>query len=54
MSGLTFHHHGLAVKKEEQALNMLRFLGYTPGEKILDPLQNVYVRLLHVVCSSNG
>jgi methylmalonyl-CoA/ethylmalonyl-CoA epimerase len=45
MSGLKFHHHGLAVKKDAQALDMLHFLGYAPGEKIFDPLQNVYVRL---------
>ena len=47
--GLTFHHHGLAVKKDDQALSMLRFLGYNIGEKLFDPLQNVYVRLCESV-----
>lgn len=42
---LTFHHFGLAVKQDKEALIMLEALGYMPGERIHDPLQNVYVRL---------
>ncbi|MDD9899954.1 MAG: VOC family protein [Alphaproteobacteria bacterium] len=45
LPGLTFHHLGLAVKKEDDALTMLRLQGYATGEKIFDPLQNVHVRL---------
>lgn len=45
MKPLSFHHHGLAVKKDEKALTMLGLLGYTIGENIYDPLQNVHVRL---------
>ncbi len=45
MSGLVFHHHGLAVRKDETALAMLRCLGYAIGESVFDPEQNVYVRL---------
>ena len=45
MRDLVFHHHGLALKRDDQALTMLRLLGYNPGEKIFDPEQNVYVRL---------
>jgi hypothetical protein len=42
---LTFNHFGLAVKQDKEALMMLEALGYTSGERIHDPLQNVYVRL---------
>jgi methylmalonyl-CoA/ethylmalonyl-CoA epimerase len=45
LEGLTFHHLGLAVKDDGQALTMLGALGYAAGERVLDPLQNVYVRL---------
>ncbi|MCI5060507.1 MAG: VOC family protein [Alphaproteobacteria bacterium] len=43
--GLTFHHIGLAVKKEEDALLFLGGLGYETGEKIYDPEQKVNLRL---------
>lgn len=45
LHGLDFHHLGLAVKNDRDALVMLEALGYSPGEKIYDPLQNVHVRL---------
>lgn len=43
--GLRFHHHGLAVVDDTTALTFLRLLGYTPGERVHDPIQNVTVRL---------
>ncbi|MCK4946274.1 MAG: VOC family protein [Alphaproteobacteria bacterium] len=42
---LKFHHLGLALRKDKDALIMLESLGYEIGEKILDPMQNVHVRL---------
>lgn len=45
LSGLTFHHHGLAVKNDADALAMLRALGYAIPERLFEPAQNVYVRL---------
>lgn len=45
LSGLRFNHLGLALANERDALVMLENLGYTIGEKIFDPLQNVSVRL---------
>lgn len=41
-----FHHIGLALKKEDQALAFLKALGYTAGEKLYDPAQDVNLRLL--------
>ena len=45
LQGLTFHHLGLAVRDDGPALTTLGALGYTPGERVFDPLQNVHVRL---------
>ena len=45
LAGLTFHHLGLALRKEDEALNFLDHLGYALGEKIYDAEQNVYARL---------
>jgi methylmalonyl-CoA/ethylmalonyl-CoA epimerase len=45
LAGLAFHHMGLAVRDDAAALTTLGALGYAPGERVLDPLQNVYVRL---------
>src|SRR4051812_16609387 len=42
---LTFHHFGLALRSKEKASLFLQGLGYTIGEFMLDPLQNVYVNL---------
>jgi methylmalonyl-CoA/ethylmalonyl-CoA epimerase len=40
-----FHHLGLALRNDTEALVYLSHLGYTAGEKLYDPQQNVYVRL---------
>lgn len=47
---LTFHHLGLAVKDDGPALSFYGALGYEIGERVHDPLQNVYVRL----CTAAG
>ena len=39
--GLIFHHFGLAVSDIDQALPFMKGLGYSPGELIYDPQQNV-------------
>ncbi len=39
--GLHFHHFGLAVRDAESACVVLRGLGYSCGEQIVDPLQKV-------------
>lgn len=44
-AALKFHHLGLAVKDDGPALVYLGALGYRLGERIFDPIQNVYVRL---------
>lgn len=46
LADLKFHHYGLALSKEDEALKLLQAMGFSAGEKIFDPLQNVYVRLL--------
>lgn len=43
--GLTFHHHGLALRRDADALLFLEGLGYQPGELVYDPLQDVRLRL---------
>lgn len=50
LSGLTFHHIGLAVRNDKEALVMLGALGYTPQDRVYDPNQNVYARL----CTAPG
>ncbi|MEZ0262658.1 MAG: VOC family protein [Alphaproteobacteria bacterium] len=50
LTGLKFHHLGLAVRNDKEALTMLDALGYTPHERVFDPHQNVYVRL----CTAEG
>jgi hypothetical protein len=45
IAGLTFHHHGLAVKKDEQALIFLATLGYAAGDLVHDKVQDVRLRL---------
>lgn len=42
---MEFHHHGLAVSKEESALRFLEVMGYQAGQKVYDPAQKVYLRL---------
>ncbi len=48
--GLTFHHMGLALKKEDEALKFLAGMGYTAGEKRYDDKQKVFLRM----CSAVG
>lgn len=48
--GLTFHHMGLALKKEDEALKFLAGLGYDEGEQVYDPEQKVNLRL----CTRHG
>lgn len=43
--GLIFHHMGLALKKEDEALKFLGGLGYEADEKCYDPEQKVYLRM---------
>ncbi|MDB4470721.1 VOC family protein [Deltaproteobacteria bacterium] len=43
--GLRFHHLGLAIKQEGQAVTFLKGMGYEIGAKIYDPEQNVNLRL---------
>ena len=38
---LTFHHLGLAVKKQDRSLQVLQGFGYKIGNTVLDGLQNV-------------
>ena len=45
LKNLNFHHMGLAVKNDREALLMLEALGYKIGERIHDLQQNVDVRL---------
>ncbi|MCB9664486.1 MAG: VOC family protein [Alphaproteobacteria bacterium] len=43
---LTFHHQGLALKRGDKgALTFLSALGYTHGDEVYDPLQDVRVRM---------
>jgi methylmalonyl-CoA/ethylmalonyl-CoA epimerase len=48
--GLTFHHMGLALKKEDEALTFLKGLGYDEGARVYDPEQKVNLRL----CTAEG
>ena len=43
--GLNFHHLGLAVKQVENAVRMLKGLGYKIGPSVRDDLQNVNLAL---------
>jgi hypothetical protein len=45
IAGLAFHHHGLAVRSDEQALIFLAALGYVAGPLVHDPVQDVRLRL---------
>lgn len=46
LADLKFHHYGLALAKEDDALKLLKAMGFSAGDKVFDPLQNVHVRLL--------
>lgn len=43
--GLTFHHLGLAVRDPAMAKTFALGLGYTVSDAVLDPLQNVHLRM---------
>jgi methylmalonyl-CoA/ethylmalonyl-CoA epimerase len=43
--GLSFHHLGLASRREQDSVKFLEGLGYAIGKRIKDPLQNVWLRL---------
>lgn len=43
--GLKFHHLGLAVTDDSQAIRFLKGMGYDTGEKVYDPEQNVHLRM---------
>ena len=45
IAGLTFNHHGLAVRNDGAACNFLTVLGYAIGPLVVDPVQNVRLRL---------
>jgi methylmalonyl-CoA/ethylmalonyl-CoA epimerase len=42
---LQFHHHGLALRDDAMAVSFLEAVGYSSGERIYDPLQDVELRL---------
>lgn len=48
--GLKFHHMGLALKKEDEALKFLSGLGYDEGTRVYDPEQKVNLR----ICTATG
>jgi catechol 2,3-dioxygenase-like lactoylglutathione lyase family enzyme len=43
--GLSFHHLGLAVKRQDEAVRFLQSLGYTLGAARYDPHQEVHLIL---------
>jgi hypothetical protein len=45
IAGLSFHHHGLAVRSDEGALTFLGALGYSAGALVHDLIQDVRLRL---------
>jgi len=44
-SHLTFHHFGLAVRRPDEARKLVVVLGYSLGEAVFDPAQNVHLQL---------
>jgi hypothetical protein len=44
-SHLAFHHLGLAVRRPREAEALLTALGYRMGEAVLDPGQNVHLKM---------
>lgn len=44
VSGLRFHHFGLAAADPQRAVALLEGLGYRCGDAVFDPLQNVVLR----------
>jgi Glyoxalase/Bleomycin resistance protein/Dioxygenase superfamily len=47
LSGMAFHHFGLAVSAPEAAFLYLASLGYTEGNSVFDPLQRVNLAMRH-------
>jgi hypothetical protein len=47
LSGLRFHHLGLAVGSPEEAFLYLGALGYTEGAREFDPIQGVHLAMRH-------
>jgi len=47
---LIFHHLGLAVENDKEAIIFLRGMGYEVDEMIYDPEQNVHLRF----CTAHG
>jgi hypothetical protein len=47
LSELTFHHFGLAVAAPDEAFLYLRTLGYSEGNAVFDPLQQVNAAMRH-------
>jgi hypothetical protein len=47
LSGIAFHHFGLAVAAPEEAFLYLASLGYTEGNSVFDPLQKVNLAMRH-------
>lgn len=45
LAGLSFHHMGLAVKQDADAVKMLRALGYAIGDEVYEPSFNIHARL---------
>ena len=43
---MNFHHLGIACKDINQTAEKYSLLGYTRGEQIFDPLQNINIRFL--------
>jgi Glyoxalase/Bleomycin resistance protein/Dioxygenase superfamily len=47
LSGMAFHHFGLAVSAPEEAFRYLALLGYSEGNSVFDPLQQVNLAMRH-------
>jgi hypothetical protein len=47
LSGIAFHHFGLAVAAPQEAFLYLASLGYTEGNSVFDPLQRVNLAMRH-------
>jgi hypothetical protein len=47
LSGMAFHHFGLAVSAPEEAFRYLASLGYSEGNSVFDPLQKVNLAMRH-------
>ncbi|MDB5579761.1 MAG: methylmalonyl-CoA epimerase [Bradyrhizobium sp.] len=45
IAGLTFNHHGLALRDDAQAILFLQTLGYAIDDLVHDPVQDVRLRL---------